>query len=665
SVPYDTVAPAVTVNQKAGQADATNAAPMLWTVTFSEPVTGFDASDLARGGSSTGGTVAVTGSGASYEISLSAPSNNGTATFSVNAAKAQDLAGNSNTASTSTDNTVTYDTVAPSTTITTSPASPNGTNGWFKQSGVSFTLVASDATSGVASSSYTIDGGAPQTYSGSVSISTQGDHTVTYRSTDNAGNAESFNTTHIKIDNVLPAATIATSPTSPDGANGWFKQSSVSFTLAATDATSGVAGSTYTIDGGAPLTYSGSVAISTLGDHTVTYWATDNAGNVETANSTHIKLDNVGPTSAFALTTKTGGGSFLSGNTLFYQGSALGSFTIQNTVTDSISGAASSTFAALGGTTTGWTHTTPDVQTTPTGGPFVSNAFSWAAGTASAPTEIVTGTDAAGNGTGAPPLTLTNDSTAPSGGSIIYTNGFFAALSVPIAFSDGFDAGSGIDPTGRSFERDQVAPTATGACGTFPGTFPTTVALSSGNDTSVATNTCYQYRYRVLDRVGNSLPYTTTSVAKVDTTAPTASIIAAVGQGPSKIDSGDKLTLTYADAFGVTASSIVSGWDGTASKPVNVTFTDGGGANNDSIVIPGLGTINLGSPNWLSSTSTASETLTMPALNQFVMTIAGNPSGTNNNTPSTFVWSTATGTAKDGAGNSATGSATSTGGQSF
>jgi hypothetical protein len=658
----DNTPPTVTVNQKSGQADPTNAVPMLWTVTFSEPVIGFDASDLTRGGSSAGGTITVTGSGASYEISLAGTLTNGTTSFTIAANRAQDLAGNNNTASTSTDNTITYDTVVPTTTLTTTPVSPDGTNGWFKQSSVSFTLAATDATSGVATRSYTIDGGATQTYSGAVTISTPGDHTVTYWSTDNAGNVESTNTTHIKLDAVAPATTLTTTPGSPDGTNGWFKQSSVSFTLAATDATSGVATRSYTIDGGATQTYSSAVTISTQGDHTVTYWSTDNAGNVESTNTTHIKLDNVAPTNALTLTTQTGGGSFLNGTTLYYRGSVAGSFKIQNAVTDAISGAASSTFAAFGGTSTGWSHTTPDVQTTPAGGPFLSNAFGWIATTTSSPTEAVTGADAAGN-SATQTLNLTNDSTAPSGGSISYTNGFLAALSVPITLADGTDAGSGIDPTGRFVERDQVGPTATGACGTFPGTFPTTVTLSGGNDTSVATDTCYQYRYRVLDRVGNPVAYTTTSVAKVDASAPTPqSVVAANTKTLGQLDranssSGDTLVFTFSDAFGVNPGSIVSGWNGSAAQTVNVTFTDGG-ASNDSISVPGLGTVNLGSTGWLTQTSTQSEPLTSPGFNQFKIEITTDPSGNaTGNSASTFTWSTAgpTGTAKDFAGNAATG----------
>jgi hypothetical protein len=78
NVVNDLVPPSVTVNQKAGQADPANTLPIAFTVTFSEPVTGFTASDLTRGGTSTGGTVAVTGSGASYEISVSGAPTDGT-----------------------------------------------------------------------------------------------------------------------------------------------------------------------------------------------------------------------------------------------------------------------------------------------------------------------------------------------------------------------------------------------------------------------------------------------------------------------------------------------------------------------------------------------------------------------------------------------------------
>jgi trimeric autotransporter adhesin len=127
----DQTAPTVTVNQKAGQADPTNTLPIQWTVTFSEPVTGFDQSDLTRGGTTTGGSFAVTGGPSVFTISVTNPGSNltnGTTSFTVAASKAQDLAGNNNMASTSTDNTVTYDTVSPTVTVSQKAGQADPTN---------------------------------------------------------------------------------------------------------------------------------------------------------------------------------------------------------------------------------------------------------------------------------------------------------------------------------------------------------------------------------------------------------------------------------------------------------------------------------------------------------------------------------------------------------
>ena len=101
---------------------------MRWAVSFTEPVTGFDASDLTRGGTSTGGTVSVTGSGASYEISLAGTPTDGTVSFSIDADGAQDAAGNGNTSSSSTDNTVAYDATAPSVTVEQKTGQSDPTN---------------------------------------------------------------------------------------------------------------------------------------------------------------------------------------------------------------------------------------------------------------------------------------------------------------------------------------------------------------------------------------------------------------------------------------------------------------------------------------------------------------------------------------------------------
>ncbi len=104
-------------------------------------------------------------------------------------------------------------------------------------------------------------------------------------------------------------------------------------------------------------------------------------------------IDRIAPTNALSLTAQSPAGSSLltAGNVVFYRGTgggSGGSFKIRNTVADTGgAGPASSATAALGGTSTGWTHSAGTVST-PAGGPFDSTVFTWNEGTASAPTNV-------------------------------------------------------------------------------------------------------------------------------------------------------------------------------------------------------------------------------------------------------------------------------------
>ena len=127
----------MTINQAAGQADPTNASPINFTVVFSESVTGFTGADVTLSGTAGATTATVTGSGTTYNVAVSGMTSDGTVIATVPAGGATDAAGNTNTASTSTDNTVTYDTMAP----VSSASSPDYSN----DGSVSVGYTASDA----------------------------------------------------------------------------------------------------------------------------------------------------------------------------------------------------------------------------------------------------------------------------------------------------------------------------------------------------------------------------------------------------------------------------------------------------------------------------------------------------------------------------------------
>ena len=117
-IEVDRTSPTVDVEQAATQADPTNTSPIEFTVTFSEDVTGFAASDVGLSGSAGATTATVTPvSAAEYTVEVSGMIGDGDVVVTVAAGAAVDTAGNGNDASTSTDDTVAFDTTSPTVTI--------------------------------------------------------------------------------------------------------------------------------------------------------------------------------------------------------------------------------------------------------------------------------------------------------------------------------------------------------------------------------------------------------------------------------------------------------------------------------------------------------------------------------------------------------------------
>src|SRR3954470_8066871 len=184
------------------------------------------------------------------------------------------------------------DATAPTTAASVSPATPDLANGW-RSGPATVTLSASDATSGVASTKYTIDGGAPQTYSGSFAVSSEGSHAISYWSTDNAGNQETANALTVKVDLNTPTSSAQISPPIQ---HGWYASPTV--TLTGNDGGgSGIDHLDYSIDGGAFHVYSGPLSGFGTGNHFVQFKATDVAGRVEPGlNLIAFKADSDKPT---------------------------------------------------------------------------------------------------------------------------------------------------------------------------------------------------------------------------------------------------------------------------------------------------------------------------------------------------------------------------------
>ena len=106
---FDATPPSVTINKASGQDDPTSASPIHFTAVFSEPVTGFDGSDVALSGTAGATTAVVSGGPTTFDVAVSGMTSDGTVIASIPANKATDIALNANSASTSDVNTVTYE----------------------------------------------------------------------------------------------------------------------------------------------------------------------------------------------------------------------------------------------------------------------------------------------------------------------------------------------------------------------------------------------------------------------------------------------------------------------------------------------------------------------------------------------------------------------------
>jgi hypothetical protein len=136
-------------------------------------------------------------------------------------------------------------------------------------------------------------------YVGPVTVSGDGRHVLSYRATDATGNTSGAQALQVWIDGTAPTTTLGVT-SKPGGGTA-------SLTFAATDALSGVAGTTYRIDGGEwQAAGTDPVQVRGFGDHTVDYASTDRAGNPEPMWHTTLTLSDVDAITALAAPEVTG-----------------------------------------------------------------------------------------------------------------------------------------------------------------------------------------------------------------------------------------------------------------------------------------------------------------------------------------------------------------------
>ncbi|OEV09941.1 glycosyl hydrolase [Streptomyces nanshensis] len=147
--------------------------------------------------------------------------------------------------------------------------------------------------SGVDTIEYALGDGGYQTYTEPVMVHETGEHTVRYRATDKAGNVAEEKSVEFTVvapptDDTTPPETSATVDGEQDADGAYVGMATV--TVTASDAGSGVNTVEFALDDGGFQPYSAPVMVHEPGTHTVTYKATDKAGNAAEAKSVEFTV---------------------------------------------------------------------------------------------------------------------------------------------------------------------------------------------------------------------------------------------------------------------------------------------------------------------------------------------------------------------------------------
>lgn len=427
--------------------------------------------------------------------------------------------------------TLIWDTVVPSI------SSNNVIAGWYT-SNPTITLTATDALSGLVTANvrYAWDSTANATTGtvfvngNTISIPSEGVHTLNIYAEDSAGNSTTFSAVY-RLDTVAPTANAT-------GSSASWQNSVPTITLTATDATSTVATSTYAWDGGSSVSFvNGADITSTLsaladGTHSLVVTVTDVAGNTTTFTGTY-KIDRVAPANP--------GSPTPSPTSPTNQTSQTWSWTVSTDTTSLLA----------------YYLVTVDGGVTVNNGTTATYSTSLTQGTHSFAVQAV---DNAGNTSSV--ITYSSyivDTTAPVTSDNIDGNWHNSLVIITLSCSDNL---SGCATTYY----------------TTDGSNPTT-SSSQGNSVTLTTDGIYTIKYFSVDSAGNQEAVkTAANQVMIDLTNPTAAsdnVIAGWYTANLTIALTVSDPLTNLVASGLVASTVRYAWDSTANAITGTIFTSG------------------------------------------------------------------------------------------
>ncbi|WP_010496568.1 OmpL47-type beta-barrel domain-containing protein, partial [Paenibacillus elgii] len=362
------------------------------------------------------------------------------------------------------------------------------------------------------------------TYTGLVTITAEGQTTVSARTIDNAGNISSVGTAVVSIDKTAPTAPVVSPATLQ-----WTSAPNVAVTITGgTDSGgSGMNRTEYSLTGATTLgwtTYTGPLSITAEGQTTVSARTVDNAGNRSIIASTVVKIDRTAPT---APTLSASAGSWTNSDV---------TVTITGGTDSGGSGVNRTEYSLTGATTLAWTAYTGPVTITAEGQTTVS-------------TRTV---DNVGNISVTASTVVKIDRTAPTAPTLSASAGSWTNSDVTVTITGGTDSGgSGVNRTEYS-----LSGATTFAWTTYTGP----VTITAEGQTTVSA--------RTVDNAGNFSSVSST-VVRIDRTPPAAPIITAPLAGA--VLSNNKPTVTGTTEANATLNVTL---DGGASSTVTA---DGSG----------------------------------------------------------------------------------------